>query len=138
MRKMPRVDRERYEVLGEMLRDRAQEIMDKRRALRESLPDELAEVKDPEEQCVQEYARSLDFALIEMKSRTLERIDGALLRLKEGTYGTCGDCGQPIGKPRLQALPFAERCRDCQAARERFARPGPRGRRRPVAPLARA
>jgi DnaK suppressor protein len=121
MRKMEMVDRERYEILRKMLEDRAREITDKLRSLRESLPDELAEVKDPEEQCVHEYARGLDFALIEMKSRTLEHINEALLRLEEGTYGACADCDQPIVKARLQALPFAERCRDCEEAREELA-----------------
>ena len=121
MRKMEMVDRERYEILRKMLEDRAREITDKLRSLRESLPDELAEVKDPEEQCVHEYARGLDFALIEMKSRTLEHINEALLRLEDGTYGACSDCDQPIVKARLQALPFAERCRDCEEAREELA-----------------
>jgi DnaK suppressor protein len=121
MRKMEVVDRERYEILKKMLEDRAKEITDKLRSLRESLPDELAEVKDPEEQCVHEYARGLDFALIEMKSKTLEDINEALHRLQEGTYGSCTDCEQPITKARLQALPFAERCRDCAQALEELA-----------------
>jgi DnaK suppressor protein len=115
------VDRERYEVLKGMLEDRAREIVSKLRSLRQSLPDELAEVKDPEEQCVDEFARGLDFALIEMKSQTLARINDALLRLEEGSYGMCSDCDEEIGRARLQALPFAERCRDCQQVREEIA-----------------
>jgi DnaK suppressor protein len=121
MRNMELVDRERYDVLKNLLEDRAREITDKLRTLRETLPDELAAVKDPEEQCVHEFARGLDFALIEMKSKTLARINDALLRLEAGTYGACSDCEQPIGNARLQALPFAERCRDCQEAREELA-----------------
>jgi DnaK suppressor protein len=121
MRKMELVDRERYEILRKMLQDRAGELTDKLRSLRQTLPDELAEVKDPEEQCVHEFVRGLDFALIEMKSRTLERIHDALGRLEVGNYGLCADCDEPIAKARLQALPFAERCRDCQEGREEIA-----------------
>jgi DnaK suppressor protein len=121
MRKMELVDRERYEILRTMLEDRAQEIVAKLKALRESLPDEMAEVKDPEELCVHEFVHGLDFALIEMKSRTLARINEALQRLEMGTYGECVDCEEPIANVRLQALPFAERCRDCQQAREEIA-----------------
>jgi DnaK suppressor protein len=121
MRKMELVDRERYEVLKSMLQDRATEIVDKLRNLRETLPDELAEVKDPEEQCMNEFVQGLDFALIEMKSRTLARINDALHRLEQGHYGICEDCEQEIGNARLQALPFADRCRDCQQAREDIA-----------------
>jgi DnaK suppressor protein len=118
MRKMELVDRQRYEVLKNLLQDRASELTDKLRALRETLPDDLADVKDPEEQCVQEFVHGLDFALIEMKSRTLARINDALVRLETGEYGHCEDCGDTIGNARLQALPFADRCRNCQQARE--------------------
>jgi DnaK suppressor protein len=121
MRNMELIDRERYDVLKNLLQDRAREITDKLRTLRETLPDELAAVKDPEEQCVHEFARGLDFALIEMKSKTLERINDALLRLEAGTYGVCSDCAQTITNARLKALPFADRCRDCQEVREELA-----------------
>ena len=121
MRNMEIVDRERHEVLKGMLEDRAREIVTKLKSLRESLPDELAAVKDPEEQSVDEFARGLDFALIEMKSHTLGRINDALQRVEAGSYGLCGDCEQEIGRARLQALPFAERCRDCQQVREEIA-----------------
>lgn len=121
MRKMQLVDRERYEVLRKMLQVRGQEIAEKMRSLRESLPDELAEVKDPEEQCADEFVRGLDFALIEMKSLTLARINEALQRLEEGTYGLCVDCQEPITAARLHALPFADRCLDCQQGREEIA-----------------
>jgi len=121
MRNMELADRERYDVLKNLLQDRAREITDKLRTMRETLPDELAAVKDPEEQCVHEFARGLDFALIEMKSKTLARINDALIRLEGGHYGVCADCEEPIGKARLLALPFADRCRQCQEAREELA-----------------
>jgi len=47
----------------------------------------------------------------------LLRIDEALRRLEEGTYGICQDCDREIPAPRLKALPFATRCREDQ---ERF------------------
>jgi DnaK suppressor protein len=121
MRKMELVDRERHEVLKDMLQDRAREITDKLRTMRETLPDELADVKDPEEQCVHEFVQGLDFALIEMKSHTLGRINDALQRLELGSYGLCSDCDEAISSARLEALPFAERCRNCQESREELA-----------------
>jgi DnaK suppressor protein len=48
----------------------------------------------------------------------LQRIDAALARLAAGTYGTCAECGVPIGAKRLEALPWALRCTDCAAAQE--------------------
>jgi RNA polymerase-binding transcription factor DksA len=61
----------------------------------------------------------LEFALIQMKSDTVNRIDAALRRLEEGTYGRCFECGDEIGETRLRALPFAVRCKDCEEIRER-------------------
>jgi DnaK suppressor protein len=60
----------------------------------------------------------IEFALIQMKAETLNRIDEALRRLEEGTYGYCFECGEEINEKRLRALPFAVRCKDCEEARE--------------------
>ena len=46
--------------------------------------------------------------------RQLELVDDALARMREGSYGTCVDCGKAIAPERLEALPEAARCIDCQ------------------------
>lgn len=50
--------------------------------------------------------------------QTLLKIDTALRKLREGTYGVCEDCGEEIEALRLKVLPFAVCCRDCQERRE--------------------
>jgi DnaK suppressor protein len=60
----------------------------------------------------------LEFALIQMKAETLNRIAAALRGLDEGTYGRCVECGDEIGAARLRALPFAVRCKECEEIRE--------------------
>jgi DnaK suppressor protein len=60
----------------------------------------------------------IEFALIQMKSETLVKIEEALARLEEGTFGYCFECGDEISERRLRALPFAVRCKDCEEARE--------------------
>jgi DnaK suppressor protein len=106
--------RERYEILKAMLEDRRREIKQKLRSIRETLPAEAGEVKDAEEQMMADFVQEVDFALMQMKSRTLAKIDEAIRRLAQGTYGVCEDCGALVSENRLKALPFAERCRDCQ------------------------
>lgn len=49
----------------------------------------------------------------------LRQITDALERLDAGSYGLCLDCGGPIATTRLQALPEAERCLNCQEEFER-------------------
>ena len=60
----------------------------------------------------------LAFALIQMKAEMLERVNEAVRTFDEGAYGSCLDCGGFIGSARLQAMPFAVRCRQCQESRE--------------------
>jgi DnaK suppressor protein len=111
-------DRKRYEVLNRMLMDRQAEIRTKLRSLREVLPAEVAQVKDAEEQSMEDFVLGMDFAVMEMESETLRQIDEAIQRLDEGTYGVCSECDERISEPRLKALPFATVCRACQAQRE--------------------
>lgn len=60
----------------------------------------------------------IQFALIQMKAETLKQIDAALRRLEDGAYGYCLECGNEIAEPRLLALPFAVRCKDCEGVSE--------------------
>jgi DnaK suppressor protein len=127
-RKQNTGDRGRYEVLSQMLTERQAEIRNKLRSLREVLPAAVTQVKDDEERSMEDFVLGMDFALMEMESETLRKIDEALVRLGEGTYGACSECDESISEMRLKALPFATLCRDCQEQAEeseaaRHARP---------------
>jgi DnaK suppressor protein len=117
------VRRERYQVLKDMLEARRGEIQDKLRTLRETLPNEITNVRDAEEQSVHDFVQDVELALMEMKSETLQKIDDALRRLEEGTYGTCAECGNEISEARLRALPFADLCISCQEMAEESEEP---------------
>jgi RNA polymerase-binding protein DksA len=65
------------------------------------------------------YDRELDYTLEENSEHVLAEIDAALKRIAEGTYGTCTNCDRPIAVERLEALPWATLCIDCQRHRER-------------------
>ena len=117
-RKDEALDRERYLLLKGMLEDRRREIHEKLRSLREAIPMDAHDVRDAEEQSVDDFVREVDLALMQMKSETLKKIDQALLRLEEGSYGRCQECDAEIPSARLRALPFAALCRDCQEEAE--------------------
>jgi len=69
----------------------------------------------------QVFAQQRDLALRDRSDHQLVLVDEALARLDAGTFGACVRCGNPIAAERLEALPWAARCIDCQrlAARER-------------------
>jgi DnaK suppressor protein len=118
MIRKPTTEDRRFEVLSQMLTERQAEIRTKLRSLREVLPAAVTQVKDAEEQSVEDFALGMDFALMEMESQTLRKIDEALIRLEEGTYGVCSECEEGISEARLKALPFATLCRGCQEQAE--------------------
>jgi DnaK suppressor protein len=113
-RKADVIDRERYMILKTMLEERRREIQEKLRSLRESIPADAPDVRDTEEQSVDDFVQEVDLALMQMKSETLKKIDQAMSRLEDGTYGRCQECEAEIAAARLKALPFAALCRDCQ------------------------
>jgi len=63
------------------------------------------------------FERQHAAALLSQARQRLAQIDAAMLRLAEGRYGTCEDCGRPIGAARLAARPVAATCIDCAARR---------------------
>jgi DnaK suppressor protein len=118
MSRMESVDTERYNTLKAMLEERRSEIQEKLRSLRESMPIEAAQAADAEEQSVNDFVRDIDWALTQMKAESLSKIDQAIQKLEEGTYGSCEDCGTEIASARLKAVPFADRCIHCQESFE--------------------
>jgi DnaK suppressor protein len=62
--------------------------------------------------------KDLAVVTLERERRTLAEIEAALRRIKDGKYGVCRPCGEPIPDLRLRALPWARACVRC-------AEPGP-------------
>lgn len=75
-------------------------------------------VKDSVDLSVQDLNKEITLRLGERSSKLVADIDQALLRMKEGSYGICGRCSQPIDVRRLEALPTARYDAACQAAIE--------------------
>lgn len=65
------------------------------------------------------YNRETMFALSDNERSLVLMIDEALKRIDTGAYGYCTHCGNQIGIERLQAIPWARYCIDCQEKFER-------------------
>lgn len=63
-----------------------------------------------------QHATDLDLTIrhINRESDTIRRIDAALQRLRDGDFGICLDCEEPISPARLRAIPWAHLCVPCQ------------------------
>jgi DnaK suppressor protein len=62
---------------------------------------------------------ALETHMIDRYVRELAQLTAARERVNGGTFGVCDDCGAPIDRARLEALPATTRCIDCQNLRER-------------------
>ena len=104
-----------------------QVLIKRRNALRKALADDLSLLKELRDQTSGDV---IDFALdsaqdeissqlAEVESRELAQIEGALELMRDGTYGICEGCEKPIPLARLQALPYAATCIECQREAEK-------------------
>jgi DnaK suppressor protein len=101
-------------------------LVARRNALRKALAGDLSLLKQLREQSGGDVVdAALDAAqdeissqLAEVESRELANMDRALDRIKSGTYGECESCGNKIPLARLNALPYATSCIECQRAAE--------------------
>ena len=73
---------------------------------------------------VEAISRLTDIGVGRSLEQQLVRIDRALAKLDDGTYGACDSCGQPIARARLQAMPDSTLCLTCAATAHR--KPPPR------------
>jgi len=67
----------------------------------------------------QVFEQQRDLALRDRSTHQLELVNEALERLESGTFGTCMRCGKPIASARLEALPWAAHCIECQTIVDR-------------------
>src|SRR5438034_9264516 len=119
-----RMSQSRYSDLKQMLDERRRqiqaEVQGKMRDVRAAGEGgKLNDVFDAVESSEADIQEDIEFALIQMKSETLNKINNALARLEQGDYGYCFDCGEEIAEKRLRALPFAVRCKDCRSEERR-------------------
>ncbi len=111
---------ENFEALRKRLETQRDEILSMYkqdlRAGQESADDGTEDIVDRANNA---YNRELMFSLSDTERNTLLQIENALKRMDEGSYGRCANCGKNIALPRLEALPWARFCVDCQELAEK-------------------
>ena len=76
-------------------------------------------VHDIEEESVADLLVDIDLAIVDMHIEEIRDIDATLIRIAQGGYGTCIECGKEIVIERLQAYLTAKRCTRCQTSYEK-------------------
>lgn len=73
----------------------------------------------PADAASETYERTKNFALGENYKEMMDRIEDALRKIEDGSYGLCDRCGEQIQVERLKAIPYATMCIRCQESLER-------------------
>ena len=117
---MVEVPQDHYLALRERLETQRDEILNlykqDLRAGQESADDGTEDIVDRANNA---YNRELMFSLSDVERSTLLQIENALRRMDEGAYGRCANCGQTVNMLRLEAVPWARFCIDCQELAEK-------------------
>ena len=82
------------------------------------MQDEAANFPDPNDRATQESEFGLELRTRDRERKLLRKIDSALLRIDDGSYGYCDETGEEIGLKRLEARPVATLCLEAQERRE--------------------
>jgi len=77
-----------------------------------------ANFPDPTDRAALESDRNFTLRIRDRERKLIVKIDEALRRLEDGTYGVCEECGETIGMARLKARPVTTLCIDCKSAQE--------------------
>jgi len=78
-----------------------------------------ADTQDMADMAVESYTKEFIFGKSSCDRAILQKIDEALARIDDDSYGECANCGNPIQAKRLEAIPWAVHCIDCQGLIEK-------------------
>jgi DnaK suppressor protein len=109
-----------YQVFEDALRAKQRELLDsyeRDKAAGNASPDDG--IQDLADKAASAYSKELNFSLSDAERNLLMLIDEAFVRVKDGSYGVCTNCGAEIGEKRLQAVPWTPFCIDCQELQEK-------------------
>lgn len=114
------------QALYESLLDKKRRLWEEVQAFikkeREGKAREDFEFSPEEGRGVVDLAGEAEYVLVRRKNQELFRIEDTLRRIEEGDYGICIDCGAEIPARRLELMPEAVRCIQCQERLERSAK----------------
>ncbi len=85
----------------------------------QNLQDDEGQAPDIADRATKESERSIELRTRDRQRKLVAKIDAALRRIKEGSYGFCDDTGEPIGLKRLEARPIATLSIEAQERHER-------------------
>lgn len=106
------------EYFRKLLTNMLEEAQQKGDSTIEELTDSNEVFADPADRATAESDRAFTLRIRDRERRLIRKIQAALQRIEDGTFGQCEDCGEDIGVPRLKARPVTRLCINCKSKQE--------------------
>jgi len=114
------MDKKRLEHFKKVLEERQQHLRQAvSRAENEGRTTVGDIAEDIADRALNSYNKEFLFHQSNNERHLLQMVEGALARMREGTFGECISCGQEINAKRLEAVPWARHCIECQEKLEK-------------------
>ncbi len=110
---------EQLEYFRGLLQKKLDDLLGEADKTLEEMTDMDNHFPDPTDRASAESDRSFELRIRDRERKLIKKIDKALERIENGTYGICEDCGEEIGIKRLTARPVTTRCIECKSKQEK-------------------
>ena len=99
-------------------KQRSQLLQEAEQTLNDKIGQEKESFPDPTDQAVAELDSNFQLRLRGREQGLLRKIDEAMARIEDGSYGVCESCGEQIGARRIEARPVTTLCIECKTQQE--------------------
>ncbi len=111
---------EKLEYFRKLLLEKRERLIKEALKTVGDLADNSQRLPDPTDQAAFESERGFELRIRDRERKLIKKIDRALKRIEEGSYGICEACGEEIDYKRLEARPEASLCIRCKREQERL------------------
>jgi DnaK suppressor protein len=118
------MEADRIEFFHRLLQSRLDALLGEARSTVNDLSEGEENFADPTDRAAAESDRSFLLRIRDRERKLITKIQEALQRIEDGTFGICETCGEEIGEKRLEARPVTTQCIDCKTEAEKKERTG--------------
>jgi len=109
------MDKKKLDAFKKRLEERQRELrFNVSRTAQDGREADLESAQDVADRAANSYTKEFLFSQSNSERQTLQMVDGALERIREGSFGECIACGEEINPKRLEAVPWTRHCIECQ------------------------
>ncbi len=113
------MEQAQLEYFRSLLQKKLDDLLGEADKTLEEMTDMNDHFPDPTDRASVESDRSFELRIRDRERKLIKKINKAVERIEQGTYGICEDCGEEIGTKRLTARPVTTRCIECKSKQER-------------------